>query len=634
MSDDLRPRRSGTYSSATSVLKRGYRPIGDYALIGDTRTAALVALDGSIDWFCGPDFDGNAVFSRLIDQYRGGYFEVSLAGDDPAPDATPTRRYDPDAPVLTTRHACDGNCVEVTDFMILPGDLDEAGSFGRTIVRLIEGIEGRSRLRVALTPRGEYGAEIPKLDRDGTGRWWFRHDGDVVVIDASMELSHIRRGHLETEIDVAAGERHYVTLSVTQGGEGYVSNLDEAWRSLDDTRAGWAAKRLGERYDGPFAAEMKASLMTLSLLVHAPTGAVIAAPTMGLPEDFGGIRNYDYRYCWLRDSYFVLNAFLDQGMTDQAGAFFRWLMAASRSSAPLLETLYTVHRDSDIGLVNLRTAEGYRGSAPVQLGNGAATQLQLDAYGSILMTARSYVAKGGRLHPGEALRMVRFGEVVLDQWTLPDNGIWEMPDPRLHHTYSKAMCWAALDCLMDLGEMGAIDDDLSRFRADRDRIRELVLTRAWNDEIGAFAGALGADWLDAAVLLMPRMGMIEADDPRMVATYQKIRERLGNGAHLRRYADGVDGLEGREATFNVCGFWAADYLIRAGRVDEAEAQIRDMLVGANDLGLMSEEYDPEVGLQLGNFPQGLSHAGMIAASSALAEARRGQANEGKDTRAG
>ncbi|KDB01717.1 hypothetical protein U879_20900, partial [Defluviimonas sp. 20V17] len=584
-----------------------------------TRTAALVARDGSIDWFCGPDFDDDTLFCRLADQYRGGYFQIALAARDGGA-ATTERRYDPEAPILTTAHRSRDAEVEVTDFMILPRDLAQAASFGRTIVRLIDGKEGSALMRISLGPRLQYGAELPKFERDGAGRWWFRHDGDIVVIDGSVELANTRRGFLEAEVMVAENEHHYVTLSVTQGGEGYVTSLAEARQSLGRTRATWAERGFADSYEGPFAAQMKTSLMVLSLLVHAPTGAVIASPTMGLPEVIGGTRNYDYRYCWLRDSYFVLNAFLDQGLTEEAGAFFRWLMAASRTSAPYLETLYTVHRDSKIGLRNLRTLEGYKASAPVQLGNGASTQLQLDAYGSILMTAFSYVQKGGHLHPGEAVRVVRFGEVVMDQWTLPDNGIWEMPDPRRHHTYSKAMCWAALDSLVKLAELGAVSEDVDRFRQERDEIRDVVLREAWHDEIGAFAGALGSDWLDASVLLLPRIGIIEADDPRMVATYDRIRERLGNGAHLRRYADGVDGLEGREATFNVCGFWAADYLARAGRLEEAEAQIEAMLAAANDLGLMSEEYDPDAGLQLGNFPQGLSHAGMIAAISALAEA--------------
>ncbi|PWE50335.1 glycoside hydrolase family 15 protein [Thioclava sp. NG1] len=596
--------------------RRGYLPISDYAVIGDTRTAALVARDGAIDWFCGPDFDGDPLFGRLLDQFRGGTFYV---GPVPDPDRQTTARrvYEDYGPILTTTHASEAGGLKVTDFMNLPDSLEEAASFGRSVVRLFEATEGAADVEICIAPRCNYALSTPEFIRRGPGSWQFTQDGDIILIDSSIELEIEGSGRLNGRGTLATGERGYVTLTVTQGGHGHVGGMQAAQEALAATREAWRKRQSKTDFgDGPFSGALKRSLLALQLLIHAPTGAVIASPTMGLPEVIGGIRNYDYRYCWLRDAYFVLHAFLDQGLTDEADAFFRWLMAATRETAPELGTLYTVRGDSNVSISSLQTLEGYRRSAPVQLGNGAATQLQLDAYGSMIMAARAYVEAGGELHPGEGIRLANFADVVVSQWTRPDNGIWEMPNPRRHHTYSKAMCWGALDGVISLAENGVINADTRLWKAERAAIEALIREEAWNEEIGAFTGAIGEEWLDSSVLLMPRIGVIPADDPKMAATYTAIRERLGTGVHLRRYDVQEDGMPGIEGHFNVCGFWAADYLVRAGRLDDARTQIEGMLKATTDLGLMSEEHDPESGAQLGNFPQGLSHAGMIAAITA------------------
>ncbi|WP_168176783.1 glycoside hydrolase family 15 protein [Thioclava sp. F36-7] len=603
--------------------RRGYLPIGDYAVIGDTRTAALVARDGAIDWLCGPDFDGDPVFGRLLDQFRGGTFYLGPVPDADRP-TTPERAYEDYGPILTTTHPTEAGQLKVTDFMNLPDSLEEAASFGRSVVRLFEAQEGDAEVEICIAPRCDYALNTPDFIRRGLGSWQFTQDGDIVLIDSSIELEIEGSGRLNGRGTLAAGEEGYVTLTITQGGHGHVGGMDAAHKALAATREAWRKRQSKTDFsDGPFSGSLKRSLMALQLLVHAPTGAVIAAPTMGLPEVIGGIRNYDYRYCWLRDAYFVLHAFLDQGLTGEADAFFRWLMAATRETAPELGTLYTVRGDSDVSLHKLQTVEGYRHSAPVQFGNGAATQLQLDAYGSMIMAARAYVEAGGELHPGEGIRLANFADVVVSQWTRPDNGIWEMPDPRRHHTYSKAMCWGALNAVIALVERGVIDADTKLWKAERAAIEALIREEAWNEKIGAFTGAIGEDWLDASVLLMPRIGVIAADDPKMAATYTAIRERLGSGVHLRRYDLREDGLPGVEGYFNACGFWAADYLVRAGRLDDAKTQIKGMLKATTDLGLMAEEHDPETGAQLGNFPQGLSHAGMIAAITAYRSAVKG-----------
>jgi GH15 family glucan-1,4-alpha-glucosidase len=365
------------------------------------------------------------------------------------------------------------------------------------------------------------------------------------------------------------------------------------------------------------------SLVVLRLLTFSQSGAVVAAATTSLPEAIGGRRNWDYRFCWLRDSYFVLNSFMDLGLAEEGCAFFRWLMHATQMTAPRLNTLYTVFGRTDTAAPQeVKSLEGYRGSGPVHRGNGAVKQFQLDAHGAVLVCALILAEHGGEIGRAEQRRLRGFAEAIRQDWTLPDNGLWEMRGPRKHHTYSKVMCWAALDAMVRLCERGAVDADAAQYTADRDLIRDTILRQSWNAERGAFIGAFGHDYLDASLLLMPRLGFLPADDPRMVSTFDAIERSLGHGAQLHRYRNGIDGFSRNEGTFTACGFWAADYLARRGDVGAARRRIADLLGHANDLQLMAEELDPESGEQLGNFPQGLSHTAFIEAVLALQQAER------------
>lgn len=595
-----------------------YAPIGDYGLIGDTLTAALISRDGSLDWLCLPDVDSPSVFGAILDSERGG--RLFLGPAEPA--ARATRAYLGPTAILRTRHETGEGVLQVTDFMplALGGGLRPT----RRVLRLAEAAEGAPRLAASISPRPDYGRRIARFRRSGRGTWTVADGQAHMVVQSDLPLEETARGTLAGEARLERGERRLVSLAYTKGGPGILPATDTASvdAELAATRRWWEASCGDIAYDGPFREAVIRSLITLRLLTFSQSGAVLAAPTMGLPEAIGAGRNYDYRYCWLRDASFILNAFAALDKPDVAGAFFRWLMHATQLTAPRLQTFYSVYGRTDLGSVPVKSLEGYRGSAPVLRGNAAETQLQLDAYGSVMTAVAGYCRHGGRIGPSESRRLRRMADVVIRAWSLPDDGLWEMPGPRVHNTYSKVLCWAALDAFAALCRDGHVRADPAPYERERERIRESVLDRGWNEGRGAFTGAYGRDWLDASLVLMPRFGIVAADDPKMVSTFERIEAELGHGAQLRRYRDGLDGMPSTEGTFTACGFWAADCLARRGDLDAAEERIGALYDCANDLGLMAEELDPETGAQLGNFPQGFSHAGLIGAATALRDARR------------
>ena len=595
----------------------GYVPIADYAMIGDTMTGALIARDGALDWLCLPNFDDGSVFAALLDSERGGRFFVGSVA--------PTRierSYVETSAVLRTRVTCDGGILEITDFMPLP--LDGSGALAplRRVLRLVEAVEGAPELAVSVSPRPGYGARVPHLQRAGRGAWRLGDGREWMLLQSGVPLEQTAQGTLTGRETLQKGDKRQLCLSYSRGTPGIVPPSGAGpERDLEATLDWWRGFARQIDYDGPFRDALIRSVVTLRLMTFSMSGAVLAAATTSLPEAIGGGRNWDYRFCWLRDSSFILNAFVAVGCMEEGAAFLRWLLHATQLTSPRLNTFYTVFGRTDIAQHAIQSLEGYRGSGPVHRGNAAQPQLQLDAYGSIIGAARTFVDHGGTLSTSEARRLGGYADTAARDWSLPDDGLWEMPGPRCHNTYSKVMCWAALDAYCDLCCRGAVAADPAHHQRERDAIRENILARAWNPRLGAFSGAYGRDWLDASLLLMPRLGFLDANDPRMIATYERTQERLGHGAQMRRYADGVDGMDSVEGTFTACGFWAADYLARKGDLDAAEARIAALVDTANDLGLMAEELDPETGAQLGNFPQGFSHAGLIGALLALRDAR-------------
>jgi GH15 family glucan-1,4-alpha-glucosidase len=356
-------------------------------------------------------------------------------------------------------------------------------------------------------------------------------------------------------------------------------------------------------------------------MTFALSGAVVAAPTTSLPEAIGGQRNWDYRYCWIRDAALTMRAFTGLGYGDEAASFLQWLLHATRLTWPALQVMYDVYGRTNLREQELDHLAGFRRSRPVRIGNGAHAQVQLDVYGGILSAALDYVANGGPLQADEGRLLAGFGKTACEKWREPDNGMWEIRGAKRHYTVSKVMCWAALEGLIKLSERGCARIDAARFREERDAIAQAIETRGFNPSLGSYVSELDGDRVDAALLLMGCLGYKDPGDARMRSTFETIRARLGRDALLYRYEDGYDGLPSREGAFGICSFWAIDNLAKRGDLEEAEQAFARMLSFANDVGLFSEEIDPETGSALGNFPQAFTHVGLINAALAIAAAR-------------
>ncbi|MDX2605309.1 glycoside hydrolase family 15 protein [Streptomyces caniscabiei] len=589
--------------------------IEDYALIGDHQTAALVSRHGSVDWLCLPRFDSAACFAALLGDEENGHWRIAPEEGGPC-----TRRsYRHDSLVLDTEWETDDGAVRVTDLM---PQRDRAPD----VVRIVEGLSGRVTMRSTLRLRFDYGSAVP---------WMRRSDGHRVAVagpDAVWLRSEPRvRSWSEdratyAEFTVEPGEKVAFVLTWHPSHEPRPRLVDpyEALRSsLHDWRA-WAARC---RYDGPHRDTVVRSLITLKALTYAPTGGIVAAATTSLPEEIGGVRNWDYRHCWLRDSTLTLGALLSCGYQEEAEAWRDWLLRAVAGDPADLQIMYGLAGERRIPEYELPWLSGYEDSRPVRVGNDAVRQLQLDVYGEV-MDSLFVSRRSGLPDKPDMWRMqCALMEYLRTAWRKPDEGLWEVRGPRRHFTHSKVMCWVAADRAVRTLE----DDptltggDLEGWRALRDEIHREVCERGYDAERGTFTQSYGSRELDAALLLIPLMGFLPPDDPRVVGTVDAIREELCHEGFVRRYgADhrasatgSVDGLPGGEATFLVCSFWLADALRLTGRTQEAR-DLFERLVGlVNDVGLLAEEYDPVAGRQLGNFPQAFSHVGLVGTALAL-----------------
>jgi GH15 family glucan-1,4-alpha-glucosidase len=587
---------------------RGYAPIRDYAAIGDGRTVALVARDGSIDWLCFPDLDSPSVFGAVLDAGRGGRFALEPDGRYDV-----ERRYRPGTNVLETTFRTADGVVRVTDAMTLPdGELSPA----REVARRIEGLAGRVPMRWRVEPRFGYGLARTRLEARGpipvatsgaTAVALCAWDAGDVVRDASG---------VGGAFEARAGQRALLALVGSEGEPLVFPTRAGVERRLDDTARFWEGWTRRLVYDGRWRSEVERSALLLKLLVFAPSGAIAAAPTTSLPEAIGGERNWDYRFCWIRDSSFILEALLQLGCRAEAHSFFWWFMHATRLTHPRLQVFYRLDGGAHAPERALPLA-GYRDSRPVRAGNGAAAQLQLDTYGNLLDTAWLYATKGDRIDRETGAALGAVADLVCDLWREPDHGIWEVRMARQHFTQSKVMCWVALDRAARLAERGDVPArNVERWRREARAVRDFVETRCWSERRRAYVRHAGSEDLDASVLLMAILRYGDPRDARIVSTIEAIRTGLGRGPLVYRYT-GEDGLAGGEGVFLCCSFWLVEALALAGRRDEA-AETMDKLIGlANDVGLYAEEIDPDSHAFLGNFPQGLVHLALVSAARAL-----------------
>ncbi|HWK28525.1 MAG TPA: glycoside hydrolase family 15 protein [Solirubrobacter sp.] len=588
----------------------GYAPIRDYAALGDGRTVALVARDGQIDWLPLPDVDSPSVFAAALDAQRGGCF--SLAPEDPF---AATRRYLPGTNVLETTFSTARGVVRVTDALTLPdGRLGPA----RELQRRVEGLSGRVAMRWRIEPRFAYGREPARIARRA---------GVAVAAAGSAAFAVSAWGAGEPELspdaisgrfEAGVGTRATVALCAATQEPLVLPTRSELDDRLEHTISTWRGWTRARRYRGPWRDAVLRSILALKLLVFAPSGAVAAAATTSLPEAIGGERNWDYRFSWVRDSAFTLDAFLTLGCPLEAHAYFWWLMHASQLTHPRLNVLYRLDGGVHATERELPLA-GYRGSHPVRTGNAAADQLQLDTYGELLQTAWIYAQANGRLDRDIASRLAEIADYVCTAWRQPDAGIWEVRSQPRHFTQSKMMCWLALDRALRLAEAGYLRTaHIERWRQERDEVRAFVEGRCFCEAKGWYARAADDQELDASVLLGLLLGYGDSSSDRWIQTVDGVRHELADGPYVRRYS-GEDGLTSAEGAFLACSFWLAEALARTGRTHEA-SELMDALVAlANDVGLYAEETDPRTGAFLGNFPQGLSHLALISTAHAIAE---------------
>jgi GH15 family glucan-1,4-alpha-glucosidase len=596
-----------------STRDTGYLPLREYAAIGDGRTLGFVASDGSLEWLCLPDLDSPSIFATVLDSERGGSFSFA-----PEPPFETERRYLPDTNVLETTFRTATGSVRVTDAMLLPdGGLVPA----RELARRVEGLSGQVSMKWRVEPRFRYGDRTPQMGRRG-GTPVATAGGDALAVSSwAAGAPVIADGSISGSFIATAGAEALVVLGSAHQEPLVLPCRAEAESRLSSTISFWRAWAVGRTYVGPWRDAVIRSALVLKLLIHSPSGAIAAAGTASLPEQIGGERNWDYRFCWVRDSALTLHALMRLGCPQEGESYFWWLLHASQLTHPRLRVLYRLN-GSERTPESTLPLDGYRNSAPVRIGNAAGGQEQLDVYGDLMQTAWLYATATGRLDSDTARRLVEIADLVCEIWRRPDSGIWEVRSRPLHFTHSKIMCWIALDRAVRLAEGDLIPSaHASRWSAEAEEVRRFIEESCWSEEAGSYMRSAGGRELDASLLLGALMGYPSERDPGLSATISALRRDLGSGPLLDRYS-GEDGVEGKEGAFLCCSFWLADALARAGRVVEA-TELMEQLIGlANDVGLYAEEIDQGSGAFLGNLPQGLVHLALINAAVSIGEAQR------------
>jgi GH15 family glucan-1,4-alpha-glucosidase len=593
------------------VTAGGFRPIRDYAVIGDGRTAALVSSDGSVDWLCIPNLDSPSLFAAVLDSTRGGAFVLQ-----PAIPFTSTRRYLTDTNILETTFTTDQGVVRIVDAITIPdGELCPL----RELARSVEGVEGTVPMKWSVSPRFHYGRVHPRHEWRGCVPVATCASDAVAILSWNAGTPAWSDGSLDAAFTVKGGERALMALVASYGEPLVFPSRRSVESRLDVTERFWRDWAKTRTYDGPWRDAVIRSALALKLMIFAPTGASVAAPTTSLPEEIGGVRNWDYRFCWIRDSAFLIDALLRLGCRDEAQALFWWFMQATALTAPRLQVLYRLDGGPRAAERTL-PLEGYRQSRPVRVGNKAVEQLQLDLYGDLLETIWLFAKGQQRLDRDTGIRVAEMADHVCDIWKEPDAGIWEVRDAPRHFTQSKVMCWVALDRAIRLAEEDDVPrQHLGRWKREAAAIVDFIERSCWSEARQSYGQYAGSDALDASLLMLSLMGYGGTGNARVASTVDAIQRDLRHGPFLYRYRN-HDGLPGSEGSFMNCSFWLAGALARCGRSDEARALMDDLLGRANDVGLFAEEIDPATGEFLGNFPQALVHLSLIDAALAIGEA--------------
>ena len=588
--------------------------IEDYAMIGDLQTSALVGANGSIDWLCLPRFDSAACFAALLGDETNGRWLIRPR--DPVESSS--RCYRGETLIMETTFTTGSGTIRVVDFM---PPRDEAPD----VVRIVEGVSGSVPVTMDLVIRFDYGSIVP----------WVRQADDALVAVGGPDavclrtpaVTHGANMHTVAEFTVSAGEKVPFVLTWFPSEKPRPTMID-AHRALEDTRLMWETWIARCTYKGPWREAVHRSLLTLKALTYEPTGGIVAAPTTSLPEQIGGERNWDYRFCWIRDATLTLNSLISCGFTEEAGQWRDWLLRAAAGDPAELQIMYGLHGERRLTEWEVPWLPGFAGSTPVRVGNEASAQVQLDVYGEMMDALASARQMGlfSRRHAWAVQRkLVQYVEQV---WSTKDNGIWEVRGPKRHFTHSKVMAWVAMDRAVRIVEQFGATGHVEDWAATRDAIHADVIANGYSERKGAFTQSYGSEELDASLLLIPIVGFLPASDERVRGTVRAIQAELMSDGLVDRYKTDtgqheVDGLHGREGAFLPCSFWLADCLALDGRTAEARELFEHLLSLRNDVGLLSEEYDPRAGCLLGNFPQAFSHIGLIGTALQLSRAMEG-----------
>ena len=595
-------------------------PIADYALLSDCRSAALVSRAGSVDWLCFPRFDGPSIFARLLDE-QAGHWSIRTVGATEV-----SRRYLERTMALETTFRTPTGSAVLVDAMAM--GLNERGhelgvDSPGIVLRSVSCRSGTVEIELEYAPRLEYGLIAPLL-RPVQGGILARGGADVLVLSSPVECS-IEDSTARTRFTLHADEQVSFALQHRASWEKtpLVQTQEAITASLQDTMMGWRTwSEMHQRYEGPWRDLVQHSGRVLQALMYRPTGAIVAAPTTSLPESVGGERNWDYRYTWIRDASFTLDALWVAACPDEARWFFSWMAGAVATQIRRdadLQIMFGVGGEHDLSERSLHHLSGWRASRPVRIGNGAWNQRQLDVYGELLGAARRLRDQLGNLDEVTRSFLVEVADTAAARWQERDQGIWEVRGDPQDFLYSKLMCWVALDCAVELADLLNARDRVDAWTTTREQIRDAILTRSWSEKAGAFTQAFGSDELDASALMIPMVGFLPATDPRMRATIDAIAERLTDAHGLVYRYRASDGLAGEEGTFLLCTFWLAQAQALAGEIERARKTFEQAIAYANDVGLLAEEVDPASGELLGNFPQAFSHIGLVNAAWAISQ---------------
>jgi GH15 family glucan-1,4-alpha-glucosidase len=612
-------------SSDRTSESASYPPISDYALIGDCRSAGLVSREGSLDWLCLPRFDSPSVFAALLDASEGGRFSIRPVGE-----YSSERRYLANTNVLETVFRTPNGACALRDLMSVTSEEDKRAHLTpeHEVLRELEGLEGEVEIEVLYDPRPDYGQVRPLLEERGALGLRGEVDGTSLTLRSELPLELTDGDHSASGFArIRSGERKYLSLTYSMEAPAVIPVLGEAARGRIERTVRWWQEWANRcAYQGPYRDAVVRSALALKLMTYAPSGALVAAPTTSLPEALGGVRNWDYRYCWLRDASFTLRALSALGYREEAEAYIGWLLHATRLTWPELNVLYDVFGEAKLPERKLSHLEGYAGSRPVRIGNDAQGQLQLDVYGEVINGAARFLDRGGRVDRDTSRMLDGLGRTVCRRWREPDEGIWEGRSGRFHNTHSKVLCWVALDRLIEMHEAGHLDVSVDLFRANRDQIRKEIEAHGYNEQIGSYTRTFDGDEMDASLLTLPLYGYIEGTHPQMRSTCARIHQKLARDGLVYRYESGTDdGLPPGEGAFGICSFWAVECVARGGNLGAAARTFEQLLAYANDVGLFAEEVDPDTGAALGNFPQAFTHIGLINAALTLAGYQEGNA---------